>query len=91
MKSNDCGASRYQYEYRCCQVRGIGGCEAEFTGWTEVEKGKELTGLAQQSIHCEAGHALRGFVLEAKDPGKNSHLRKDEGFPDPEKICFSGS
>eukprot|EP00930_Biecheleria_cincta_P021688 TRINITY_DN15999_c0_g1_i1.p1 TRINITY_DN15999_c0_g1~~TRINITY_DN15999_c0_g1_i1.p1 ORF type:complete len:3926 (-),score=687.33 TRINITY_DN15999_c0_g1_i1:334-12111(-) len=60
----------YQYSYGCCQVRGIGGCEAELTGWTEVQ-GNVLHGLSKQSVQCQPGHALRGFVLESKDPGKN--------------------
>ncbi|CAE7502123.1 LPAL2 [Symbiodinium sp. CCMP2456] len=32
-----CGAKSYQYEYRCCDVEGMGGCELELTPWTKRE------------------------------------------------------
>lgn len=70
----------FQYSYKCCTIQGIGACEAELTPWAERDETVHgmMSALVRQNISCPSSHVLKGFVLEAKDPGdSHSEIRYD--------------
>merc|ERR1711976_181409 len=50
------GLSGYQYEYTCCIVQGMGGCELEFLPWADLTQKNPLVAVSQSTLVCEAEH-----------------------------------
>ena len=68
----------YHYEYSCCRLQGQGGCEALFTPWTQIEDTDSgaMEAMLKNEMTCPMHQSLKGFVLEAKEPGNSlSELR----------------